>query len=97
MLEKPYYLVCYDVTNDKRRNKIYKILMGFGARFQYSVFIIPLNKKELMELRIKLLKAMKTEEDSILFVFMGQERNVLTRKQFILGKPIEFLSQSYVI
>ena len=32
------YLVCYDITSDRVRNKIVKTLEGYGRRVQYSVF-----------------------------------------------------------
>ena len=33
-----HYTVAYDITDDKRRNKVAKILKDFGKRVQYSVF-----------------------------------------------------------
>lgn len=32
------YLISYDITADKRRNALAKLLEGFGSRVQYSVF-----------------------------------------------------------
>jgi CRISPR-associated endonuclease Cas2 len=33
-----FYLVCYDVVLDRRRNKVAHILEGYGLRVQKSVF-----------------------------------------------------------
>ena len=32
------YVVSYDITSDRLRNKIAKTLEGYGTRIQYSVF-----------------------------------------------------------
>jgi CRISPR-associated protein Cas2 len=31
-------VVCYDVVDDRRRNRIFKLLKDYGRRVQYSVF-----------------------------------------------------------
>ena len=33
-----FYLVSYDIPDDKKRNKMAKTLLDFGDRVQYSVF-----------------------------------------------------------
>ena len=37
-LQKQHYVVCYDVLDDRRRQKIAKILLDYGTRVQKSVF-----------------------------------------------------------
>ena len=32
------YLVCYDVTDDRERNRVAKVVEAFGLRIQFSVF-----------------------------------------------------------
>ncbi len=34
------YLISYDIHNDRRRNKVSKVLLDYGRRVQYSVFEI---------------------------------------------------------
>ena len=34
------YVVSYDIGSDKLRNKVAKVLLGYGNRVQYSVFEI---------------------------------------------------------
>ena len=31
-------VISYDIANDKRRNKVAKVLLDYGNRVQYSVF-----------------------------------------------------------
>ena len=33
-----FYLICYDVVNDRRRNRVSRLLEGYGLRVQKSVF-----------------------------------------------------------
>jgi len=38
MKEQPLYAVVYDITDDKERRKVDRVLTGFGFRVQKSVF-----------------------------------------------------------
>ena len=48
------YAVVYDITSDKERTKVDKILKGFGFRAQKSVFECRLRKKDREDLIKKL-------------------------------------------
>ena len=53
------YLISYDISNTKRRNKIFKELKNYGRHVQFSVFECNLDKKRYRELYKKLLKLME--------------------------------------
>ena len=61
------YIVAYDISDDRRRTKIHKILSGFGTWTQYSLFECFLSKKELIMLRAKLAKHLDEAQDSVRF------------------------------
>lgn len=61
------YIIAYDIPDDRRRTKVYKILSGFGTWTQYSLFECFLSKKELVQLRVKLAKHLKDTHDSVRF------------------------------
>ena len=44
-----FYLVCYDIVSDRRRNKVSKLLEAYGLRVQKSVFECVLDDKEKRE------------------------------------------------
>ena len=46
VVNRKRYLVTYDVSDDKRRTKIFKTLYAYGDHAQYSVFICELNARE---------------------------------------------------
>ena len=41
------YLVCYDIGDDKRRNRLADVLLDFGPRLQESVFLVDLDEELL--------------------------------------------------
>jgi CRISPR-associated protein Cas2 len=43
-------VVSYDISDDKRRRKVAKIMEGYGYRVQYSVFECELEPKKLSQL-----------------------------------------------
>ena len=38
MKRKHFYVVTYDISDDKRRNQVVKLLESLGTRMNYSVF-----------------------------------------------------------
>ena len=69
-------LVSYDVsTTDKkgqrRLRRVAKVCQNFGQRVQYSVFECIVDPAQWAALRQKLIDAIKPEEDSLRFYFLG--------------------------
>jgi len=69
-LERTLYVIAYDISNDRRRTKIHKMLCGFGEWTQYSLFECYLLDKEWVALRGKLDKLLKPEEDNVRFYYI---------------------------
>ena len=65
------YIVAYDVADPKRLQQTYKVMLGYGDRMQYSVFVCDLSKIELTRLREDLADLLDYAEDRILFVDVG--------------------------
>lgn len=63
-----FFVISYDIPEDKRRTKIHKMLKSYGQWMQYSVFeCADLTPTQYAKLRSRLAKVIKPEEDSILF------------------------------
>ena len=62
-----HYTVAYDITDDKRRNRVAKILKDFGTRIQYSVFECNTDRRALLRLQSRLEKVIDLGEDTITF------------------------------
>ena len=63
--DREFCVVSYDVPSDKRRNRVHRVLTGFGEWVQYSVFECHLTKKELLMMRSKLDRVLNPEEDRV--------------------------------
>lgn len=77
-----FYLVCYDIVSDRRRNRVSHLLEGYGMRIQKSVFECVLNDDQYQMLHKKLLRYLKREEDQIRFYPLSAP---CRRKVIILG------------
>ena len=62
-----FYVVAYDISNDRRRTKVHKILSGFGQWTQFSLFECFLTEKEHLTLQAKLDKVLAGDEDRVRF------------------------------
>ncbi|HIP45332.1 MAG TPA: CRISPR-associated endonuclease Cas2 [Sulfurospirillum arcachonense] len=90
-----FVLIAYDISNDKDRRKIEKLLSSYGNRVNYSLFEVEIESGKLSKLKEKLIKHMK-EEDSVRFYFLDK---LSIQKSYDLNKkrPIPFYkSENYV-
>jgi len=60
-----YFLVCYDIEDDKRRNKVARCLLGWGRRVQYSVFEVACAHEEDLKEMCGQLEKLREPDDSI--------------------------------
>jgi CRISPR-associated protein Cas2 len=65
------YLVCYDISDDKRLRKVFKTMRNYGDHLQYSVFECQLTAMDLARLRNELSAIIHHDEDQVLFVNLG--------------------------
>ncbi len=61
------YVVIYDISDDKRRKRVFNLLEGYGRRVQFSAFECVLSDRKFEELRGRLAKVVKMDEDSVRF------------------------------
>ncbi len=62
-----FYAVAYDITNDRRRNAVAKILLDFGTRIQYSIFECNTDRRAYLRLQDRLQDAINPKEDAVTF------------------------------
>ena len=64
-----FYLIIYDLPDNKpankRRNRLHKLLSGYGKWTQYSVFECFLTAIQFAKLQTQIEKLIKSDEDSI--------------------------------
>lgn len=69
MKDALFYLIIYDVPDNKaankRRNRLHKLLSGYGKWTQYSVFECFLTAMQFVQLQHKIENVIKPVEDSV--------------------------------
>ena len=70
---KKFWVVCYDIVDDKKRTRIAKIMENYGKRVQKSVFECFLNDREFEEMKKKVEKEMDFEQDNINYYFLCEK------------------------
>jgi len=81
------YLVCYDISDEKRLRKVFKAMRGYGDHLQYSVFECQLTPMDLLRCRNELSAIIHHDEDQVLFVNLGPAEGRGDRVITALGKP----------
>lgn len=61
-----WWLVCYDVRDDKRLRRVAKHMEGYGNRLQYSVFRCWMTQREMERLRWELTQILNEVDDVML-------------------------------
>ena len=67
--KKRMYVISYDISEDKRRNKVAKLLEGYGRRVQYSVFECHINEKKLKVLYAALMDLTRDMQDGSVYIY----------------------------
>jgi len=81
------YLVCYDISDEKRLRKVFQAMRGYGDHLQYSVFECQMTAMDLVRCRGELNGIIHHEEDQVLFVNLGPAEGRGERVITALGKP----------
>lgn len=80
-----FIVVSYDIPDDKGRTRLYKLLLNYGGRVQYSVFECLLDGKHFNELKKRVRKVIDVKEDSVRYYLLCHECKA--RIEVTQGKP----------
>lgn len=65
------YIVTYDITDDRRREAVYKTMRGFGDHLQFSVFRCDLSDRERVDMTAAVHPLLDHVEDQVLVIDLG--------------------------
>ncbi|MBK8018138.1 MAG: CRISPR-associated endonuclease Cas2 [Betaproteobacteria bacterium] len=85
------YIVTYDIRDEKRWRRVFKLMHGYGEWLQLSVWQCRLSRKRHAELIALLEGVIRNQEDHIVMLDLGQAEAV-TPRVVSLGKtfsPVE--------
>jgi len=60
-----FFVISYDIKNDKKRTKVCNALKDFGNHVQYSVFECELKEKDYSKMLSKILPLIDKNNDSL--------------------------------
>ena len=97
MSMKTVYIVAYDISDDRRWRKVFKVMCEHGERLQYSVFRCLLSDRERVLLAEKLSAIIKHSEDQVLFFPLGPLGGLDEQRMYALGRPYPPIQSGAVI
>ena len=65
------YLVTYDISDDRRRSRVFEACRQQGDHTQFSVFVAELDDRELVRFQAQLSELIHQHEDQILIADLG--------------------------
>lgn len=91
-------LIAYDITDDRRRTRLAKLISEYGDRVQYSVFVVDATPGQLVRMRARISQVINHSVDSLLlcdlgpvatlsghqFEFEGRQRPVTESDSFVV-------------
>jgi len=80
------YLVCYDISDEKRLRQVFKAMRNYGDHLQYSIFECQFTPTDLIRCRAELADIIHHKEDQVLFVNLGPAEGRGERVITALGK-----------
>jgi CRISPR-associated protein Cas2 len=86
-------LVAYDISSDKRRDKVAVALQSYGERVQYSVFVVDGKPADFVRMRSALGKLIEESEDRILICDLGSREAAKERVSY-LGREVSLTGDS---
>ncbi len=86
-------IVSYDISDDKRRNKISRELLNWGKRVQYSVFECELEPEKIYRMKRRLEYILEDEDSLRVYVLCAD----CSKKTEIYGPEPEEIPETDVI
>lgn len=81
------YLVCYDISDDKRLRKVFQTMRNYGDHLQFSIFECQFTAQDLVRCRADLGRIINHAKDQVLFVNLGPTEGRGDRVITALGMP----------
>lgn len=91
---KKFYVISYDIADDRKRYRIDKALKNVGIRVQKSVFECILTDAEFIKLKKELERYINMDTDSIRYYFLCKGCTTMIEK---VGNTPVLESNDYLI
>ncbi|HXF87821.1 MAG TPA: CRISPR-associated endonuclease Cas2 [Xanthobacteraceae bacterium] len=96
MIDERLYIVTYDISDDRRWRRVFRLMKGYGRWLQLSVFQCRLTARRRAELARRLEELIHSGEDHVLILDLGPADKVDPRVES-LGKTFESAKRTAVV
>jgi CRISPR-associated protein Cas2 len=96
MVEERLYIVTYDIADQRRWRRVFKLMHGYGSWLQLSVFQCRLTARRRAELGRRLDAAIRSADDHVLILDLGPADSVDPRVES-LGRSFSATRRSAVV
>ncbi|WP_202801853.1 CRISPR-associated endonuclease Cas2 [Rhodovulum sp. PH10] len=96
MIEERLYIVTYDIADEKRWRRVFKLMNGYGRWLQLSVFQCRLTARRRVELARRLEEIIRADADHVLILDLGPAEKVDPRVES-LGKNFAPVKRTAVV
>lgn len=79
------YIVCYDISDDRRRQRLVDVMLDYGSRVEESVFECALEAPLAAGMMDRIRKVVDTEADKVLVYGLCEN---CAQKALVIG-PVE--------
>jgi len=94
MQTKQFYVIAYDITSDRRRQKVAKTLETYGMRCNFSVFEVMVTEMQMAKIQKALKKIIDPSVDSILYYYLCKS---CVGKRDGIGRKVEVVEEVIVV
>ena len=96
MVEERLYIVTYDISDERRWRRVFKLMRGYGRWLQLSVFQCRLTARRRAELARRLDELIHGRDDHVLILDLGPADKVDLHVES-LGKTFESVKRTAVV
>jgi CRISPR-associated protein Cas2 len=96
MVEERLYIVTYDISDDRRWRRVFKLMGGYGRWLQLSVFQCRLSARRRAEMARRLEQLIHDRNDHVLILDLGPADKVDPRVES-LGKSFESVKRTAIV
>jgi CRISPR-associated protein Cas2 len=90
------YIVAYDISDQRRWRRVFRLMNGYGEWLQLSVFQCRLSQRRRVELKLALGEILDHAQDHVVILDLGPAASIRPRVES-LGKPFTMVERGPVI
>jgi CRISPR-associated protein Cas2 len=90
------YIVAYDISDQRRWRRVFRLMNGYGEWLQLSVFQCRLSQRRRIELKFALGEIIDNALDHVVILDLGPAASIRPRVES-LGKPFTVVERGPVI